>query len=347
MCRHRRARSQGPARRSFSLHGEAWDLACFGPSDRALQASRRAIGRGGGVAITLTMNSGGFPRGRQPSPLGQLAGRRYRQRSGAACERPARRPLANRWSTRGHASPDRRLARRRAVGVRRCGGGSDGCGPTLRDIASGLWHRPDHLPAHPDNSQVHYQQGADDYARVVCAMLPSAIARVEAAQGRPFAQPVIVGVYATPEAYAAANGLGSLRPVGVTFAGRVVLSPQLYARQRRRLPGILTHELSHAHLQSWISAVAYIRLPNWFKEGLAVMVSEGGGAESVSEPEARAAIQRGEHFLVEETGSLRTLVGVKFTQAPPGDSPSHVTLLAYRQAGMFVSYLHSPMRRVF
>jgi len=219
--------------------------------------------------------------------------------------------------------------------------------PTLRDIASGLWHRPDHLPAHPDNSQVHYQQGADDYARVVCAMLPSAIARVEAAQGRPFAQPVIVGVYATPEAYAAANGLGSLRPVGVTFAGRVVLSPQLYARQRRRLPGILTHELSHAHLQSWISAVAYIRLPNWFKEGLAVMVSEGGGAESVSEPEARAAIQRGEHFLVEETGSLRTLVGVKFTQAPPGDSPSHVTLLAYRQAGMFVSYLHSPMRRVF
>ena len=219
--------------------------------------------------------------------------------------------------------------------------------PTLRDIASGLWHRPDHLPAHPDNSQVHYQQGADDYARVVCAMLPSAIARVEAAQGRPFAQPVIVGVYATPEAYAAANGLGSLRPVGVTFAGRVVLSPQLYARQRRRLPGILTHELSHAHLQSWISAVAYIRLPNWFKEGLAVMVSEGGGAESVSEPEARAAIQRGEHFLVEETGSLRTLVGVKFTQAPPGESPSHVTLLAYRQAGMFVSYLHSPMRRVF
>jgi hypothetical protein len=212
--------------------------------------------------------------------------------------------------------------------------------PTLRGIVSGLWHRPDHLPAHPDNSQVHYQQGADDYARVVGAKLPSAIARVEAAQGRPFAQPVIVGVYATPEAYAAANGLGSLGPVGVTFAGRVVLSPQLYARQRRRLPGILTHELSHAHLQSWISAVAYIRLPNWFKEGLAVMVSEGGGAESVSEPEARAAIQRGEHFLVEETGSLRTLVGVKFTQAPRADSPSHVTLLAYRQAGMFVRYLH-------
>jgi hypothetical protein len=70
------------------------------------------------------------------------------------------------------------------------------------------------------------------------------------------------------------------------------------------------------------------------------MVSEGGGAESVSEPEARAAIQRGEHFLVEETGSLRTLVGVKFTQAPRADSPSHVTLLAYRQAGMFVRYLH-------
>jgi hypothetical protein len=30
-----------------------------------------------------------------------------------------------------------------------------------------------------------------------------------------------VGAYATPEAYAAANGQGSDIPVGVTFAGRV------------------------------------------------------------------------------------------------------------------------------
>ena len=78
--------------------------------------------------------------------------------------------------------------------------------PTLRHIASGLWNVPDRLPALPDNSQVHYQQGADDYARIVSTMLPSAIARVEVVHGRHFARPVPVGVYATPRAFEAASG---------------------------------------------------------------------------------------------------------------------------------------------
>src|SRR5262245_29192176 len=188
--------------------------------------------------------------------------------------------------------------------------------PTLRHIASGLLNTPDRLPALPDNRQVHYQHGADDYARVVSAMLPSAIARVEAVHGRPFAHPVPVGVYATPDAYEAANGLGSSRPVGVTFFGRVNLSPVLYARQRERIPAILTHELSHAHLQGWTGGIAYIHLPNWFKEGLAVMVSGGGGAELVSEEEARAAIQRGEHIAIDNAGSLKNLGDVRFERVP-------------------------------
>lgn len=211
--------------------------------------------------------------------------------------------------------------------------------PTLRHIATGLLNTPDRLPALPDNRQVHYQPGADDYARVVSALLPSAIARIEAAHGRHFAHPVPVGVYATPEAYEAANSLGSSRPVGVTFFGQVNLSPVLYARQRQRIPAILTHELSHAHLQGWIGGIAYIRLPNWFKEGLAVMVSGGGGAELVSEEEARAAIQRGEQVVIDDAGSLQKLVDVRLERAPSNKAPWYPIVLAYRQAGMFVNDL--------
>src|SRR5262249_4756075 len=138
----------------------------------------------------------------------------------------------------------------------------------------------------------------------------------------------------------AANGQGSANPVGVTFAGRVNLSPKLFRPQRQRLPAILTHELSHAHIQGWISANAYIRLPNWFKEGLAVMVSGGGGAELVRSLEERAAIQRGEHIAIEDTGSLLNLAIVKFERPPTDATPSHLILLAYRQAGMFVTFLH-------
>ena len=176
--------------------------------------------------------------------------------------------------------------------------------PAVRHLISGLWNLPDGLPALAGNNQVHYEPGAEDNARDVAALLPDAIARVEAVHGRPFAHPVTVGAYATIEAYAAANGLGSTVPVGVTMFGRVNLSPKLFSPQHQRLRGILTHELSHAHLSGWIGGVAYISLPNWFKEGLAVMASGGGGAELVSEEEALAAIRRGEKIVIDEAGSI-------------------------------------------
>jgi len=220
--------------------------------------------------------------------------------------------------------------------------------PTVRHIISGLWNIPDRLPPLPDNSQVHYQPGAEDYAREVAMLLPDAIKRVEAVHGRRFAHPVTVGAYATPEAYAVANGQGSDVPVGVTFAGRVNLSPKLFWPQRQRLPAILMHELSHAHLQGWIGANAYIHLPNWFKEGLAVTVSNGGGAELVSEEEARATIQRGEQIVIDDTGSLQNLSEVRFDRAPAKQTPSwYPVVLAYRQAGVFVNYLRESDRLAF
>src|SRR5215831_5815825 len=176
--------------------------------------------------------------------------------------------------------------------------------PRSRHVISGLLNMPDRMAALATNSQVHYQPGAEDFARDVAALLPDAISRVEAVHGRRFAHPVTVGAYATPEAYAAANGQGSDVPVGVTFAGRVNLSPKLFWPQHQRLPAILKHELSHAHLQGWLGANAYIHLPNWFKEGLAVMLSGGGGAELVSEEEARAAIERGEQIVIDDASPL-------------------------------------------
>jgi hypothetical protein len=220
--------------------------------------------------------------------------------------------------------------------------------PTTRHMISGLWNLPDRLPALPANSQVHYQPGAEDFARDVAALLPDAIRRVEAVHGRRFAHPVIVGVYATPEAYAAANGVGSAVPVGVTFAGRVNLSPKLFRPQQQRLLAILTHELSHAHIQGWIGETAYIlRLPNWFKEGLAVVVSDGGGAELVSEEEARAAIQRGDQITIDDADSLQNVVGIRFERAPAKTASWYPVVLAYRQAGMFVNYLRESDGRAF
>jgi hypothetical protein len=219
--------------------------------------------------------------------------------------------------------------------------------PRTRHLIWGRLNMPDRMPALPGNSQVHYQPGAEDFARDVAALLPDAIARVEAVHGRSFAHPVIVGAYATPDAYATANGLDSTIPIGVTIFGRVNLSPKLFGPQRQRLRAILTHELSHAHIQGWIGGYGYLYLPNWFKEGLAVMLSGGGGAEFVSEDEARAAIQRGETIVINDAGGLSKLTDVPL-EKEPGNRPSwYPVVLAYREAGMFVDYLRESDRPAF
>jgi hypothetical protein len=212
--------------------------------------------------------------------------------------------------------------------------------PPARHAAVGLWNNPEGLPALPENPQVRYEGGASEQARIVARLLPAAIARVEAAHGRRFAHPSTVGVYITPDAFVAATGTGNRRAVGHTFLGRVALSPVLFSTQRHRLPAILTHEMSHAHLGTWISQLSVMRLPQWFKEGLAVMVSGGGGAEGVSELQAYAAIGRGDHIAIESSNSLFNLGAVKFAQPPEIPDTSFRILLAYRQAGMFVTFLH-------
>lgn len=219
--------------------------------------------------------------------------------------------------------------------------------PRTRHLISARWNVPDQMPALSFNSQVHYEPGAENFAREVAALLPDALARVEAVHGRPYARPVIVGVYATPEAFEAANGVGSMGPAGVTIFGRVNLSPKLSGPQHQRLRAILTHELSHAHLQGWIGDYDTLRLPNWFKEGLAVMVSGGGGAEFVSESEARAAMQRGATIVINDAGGLSKWVDVPLEKEPENRPPWYPVVLAYREAGMFVDYLRESDRPAF
>ena len=89
--------------------------------------------------------------------------------------------------------------------------------PPVRHFASGLWNSPDGLPALTENPNVRFERGASEQARIVAGLLPTAIARVETVHGRPFAHPVTVAVYTTPEAFVAANGLGDRRSVGMTF----------------------------------------------------------------------------------------------------------------------------------
>ncbi len=214
--------------------------------------------------------------------------------------------------------------------------------PALRHITTALLNNPQGLPALPDAPSVHYEPGALKLARRVAVILPAALSRVSAVHGRPFAHPVIIGVYASAATFAAANGVGTADGVsGVTFMGRITLSPSLFLERPERLRAVLTHELSHAHLAGWMGQVATISLPNWFKEGLAVMISQGGGAEGVSDAEAREAIHRGDRIAINDSGSLFHLTSLEFEGTPNIPHAAARVEMAYRQASLFVTYLRA------
>jgi hypothetical protein len=126
---------------------------------------------------------------------------------------------------------------------------------------------------------------------------------------------------------------------GVTFFNRVTLSPRLWREEPAQLEAYLTHELSHEHLLSLLGALEFQRIPAWFKEGLAVMASGGGGAQRVSVAEASRAIAAGQ---IIETPDETYLIGNSPLEAAAwqdGDIYRRVHM-GYRQAGMFVAHLN-------
>ena len=202
-----------------------------------------------------------------------------------------------------------------------------GCSPVRYGVAS--LQSTERFRPLPEDARVRCEPGAEEIGRRVAAALPTAIAAVESSQGDRFPRPVCVYVCASMASLKrfTATSVGG----GAVLGNRLFLSPRL-ARAPERVPRILAHELSHLHLSQHVGAVAFAaRFPAWFKEGLATYVSGGGGAERVSEEEARRAILEGRHLRAEESDNLL------FPQS--SQRYGLAAHMFYRQSAMFVRYL--------
>jgi len=227
----------------------------------------------------------------------------------------------------------RRLGARALLGIA-CAALS-GCG-----IVCAALHDPATLPATATDPRVHYETGADAYADAVARALPAAMAEIESAQGRPFAHPLVVGAYVDDRAYAAANGTGHAKTNGTTLFDRITLAPRLWREEPDRLDAYLAHELSHEHLWGTLGTFNYVRLPAWFIEGLAVWASSGGGAQRVTVAEATRAVRSGQSIAVPDAAPLLFLSRLSPPANLNGLEGPRASHMAYRQAGMFVAYLH-------
>jgi hypothetical protein len=193
-----------------------------------------------------------------------------------------------------------------------------------------LWKSTAQFVPLASDVRVRYEPGAEGMAQMVAQALPLAIRTIEAQQYAPFVKPVTVYVYASLESFQS-YGLSVGYAGGFVFNQRLFLSPKP-ENTAERIPRLLTHELSHLHLEQRLGLLRWnSAIPAWFQEGLAVHVSGGGGAENVSEGEAREAIADGRHFVPEATGHLLFRKGVSVYRLQ-----QH---MFYRPSGMFVAHL--------
>lgn len=130
--------------------------------------------------------------------------------------------------------------------------------------------------AHQANPRIYHDPGAEHYARLLIPILSACITQIEQKQQAPFTEDIKIFVCASQESFNTLVPRG-IRAKGAMFLEKLFLSPRAFETDRHQ--GILTHELSHLHMIQTVGGVAYqTGLPVWFQEGLAVFVSEGGGA---------------------------------------------------------------------
>ncbi|MBI5074823.1 MAG: hypothetical protein HZB62_06610 [Nitrospirae bacterium] len=178
--------------------------------------------------------------------------------------------------------------------------------------------------------RVMYEPGAADLAQHVAKALPAALQTVQQAQYRNFVAPVKIYVCASIESFKA-YGAPSGREGGFVLNKRLFISPKP-ENTAERITRVLTHELSHLQIEQQTGLLKSARIPSWFKEGLAVYVAKGGGAETVTEDQARNAIQQNKYFQPETEGSLLFPKRARDYGLEP-----HIF---YREASMFVAYLN-------
>jgi hypothetical protein len=119
------------------------------------------------------------------------------------------------------------------------------------------------------------------------------------------------------------------------------LSPKLMEHPETISP-VLTHELSHLMLLQHMGLYKFMTTPPWFKEGLAVYVSKGGGAEGVTEKEAVKAILSGKGFQPNTAGGILDFFFPKY-----GNHWNLQEHMFYQQASLFVSFMKAYNKNAF
>lgn len=183
-----------------------------------------------------------------------------------------------------------------------------------------------------EDTRINYESGAENLTKLVKENLNESIKIIESEEFIPIKEPNLISLYIfNDKDHYSGYSFTSNKTRGSASTNEIYLSPILNERINS-LSRILKHELSHIHLRQYIGTWSYtLNIPSWYHEGLAVVTSDGGGAERVSDEEAIKEINNGRHFKLSDSGSF---FGHK--SASDFNLKPH---MYYRQASLFIRFL--------
>jgi hypothetical protein len=199
------------------------------------------------------------------------------------------------------------------------------------------FHFRDNVTPLKNDSRILIEQGCQANGQKIADKLDSVILAVQGFFQSPFLKPVYITLCSSEKSHM--QHCGDVKNSrGMMNWGRIFIAPAAF-ESNAEIP-ILIHELVHLHIYQNIGIFKfYGDVPLWFSEGIAVMISQGAGAEDYSDSEAVAWIKEGKCFTPIRHGNLLNPSGENDSQLPWD--------MFYRQAYLFVSYLEKTKSLAF
>lgn len=207
-------------------------------------------------------------------------------------------------------------------------------GCTFYNGITNYFNSTDHFLTFENDHRIMYEPGAENFAEAVASDLPSVVKKVESRQYSVFPDKITIFVCKSLESFKKLTGRSA---PAITYRKSIFLSPKLL-EDPDTIKLYVTHELSHLHLYQHIGGYTYLHIPSWFIEGLAAFVSDGGGANKVSDNEVKNSIRSGNHFQPFENAGLRDLFFPRYASYF-GIKHQFKHHLFYRQCMLFVAFI--------
>ncbi len=195
-----------------------------------------------------------------------------------------------------------------------------------------------------EDPRIRYEKNSKDNAIALKEILDTSQRKVEVTLNSRFVKPIETYVCASQDSFNEYVFL-SKNVRGAVYWRKLFLSPGAFDRGEESLAELTTHELTHYLFNTHLGEEAHIKnIPIWFREGIAVFVSDGG--PDYTKEKAVSELMS----IAEKEAYLSGNVDFWFASKNPADAVTKngvANWLIYRVGASFVHYMHDTQPEKF